>query len=233
MSGSSLDALILTHAVLAGLTRLLPLPFLDDVLRDLALRRMVDGVAQRHGHRLAREELAAVSGVDEGGLLRSAARAAMLAPLRWLSKTLLLFLARKRSIDLISRTYHLGWLVDHAFERGALPAGDPTRAAKVRAAIDAASRDVPVTPVEYAFREALDGSLQAFRRGAALLARAWRRVPRAERGAGRAAALVEEAVLREGAEMPGIVDRLQAALRSVPESHFASLGAALDSRLPR
>ena len=109
VSGSSLDALLLTHAVLAGLTRLLPLPFLDDVLRDILLRRMVDGIAQRHGHRLAREELAAVSGVDEGGLLRSAARAAMLAPLRWLSRTLLLFLAWKRSIDLISRTYHLGW----------------------------------------------------------------------------------------------------------------------------
>jgi hypothetical protein len=228
---SSLDALLLTHAVTAGLTRLLPVPLLDDVLRDSLLRRMVDGIARRHGHRLPTGEMAAVSGVDEGGLLRSAARAAMRAPLRWISRKLVFFLAWKRSVDLVSRVYHLGWLLDVAFERGDLPAGDTARAAEVRAAIDAACRDVPVTPVERAFGEALGGSRHAFRRGAALLARAWRRVPRAERGAERAAALVEEAVRREDAEMPGVVERLQAALRSVPKSHFARLREALEDRL--
>lgn len=231
MPGSSLDALLLAHAVLAGLTRLLPVPFLDDVLRDSLLRRMVDGVARRRGHRLSPAELAAVSGVEESGLLRSAARAAMHAPLRWISRKLVFFLAWKRSVDLVSRVYHLGWLLDVAFERGDLPAGDARRARAVRDAIDAACRDVPVTPVERAFREALAGSRQAFRRAALLLARAWRRIPRRERGAAGAAALVEEAVGREDAEMPGVVERLQVALRSVPEAHFEALREALDARL--
>jgi hypothetical protein len=227
----SSDTLLLTHAVLVGLTRFLPVPFLDDVLRDALLRRMVDGIARRHDQVLPPDELAAVSGVDEGGLLRSATRAAMRAPLRWLSRKLVFFLAWKQSVDLVSRAYHLGWLVERAFERGSLPAGDPARAAEVRAAIDGACHDVPVTPVERAFREALSGSQHAFRRGATLLARAWRRVPRAERGAERAAVLVEEAVRREDAQMRGVMDRLQAALRSLPDSHFARLSSALDARL--
>jgi hypothetical protein len=44
------------------------------------------------------------------------------------------------------------------------------------------------------------------------------------------AEIVEAAAEREE-ELPGMVVRLQAALLSVPESHFARLAEALDARL--
>lgn len=117
-------------ALLAGLTRLVPVPFLDDVLLRAARARMMRGLFRAHGRE---PELAAAGPLYRdpwtcGGIVLWV----LLFPLRVaftllkkLLKTLFFVLALREAALVIGHELMLGRAVDRALRAGALPPAGP------------------------------------------------------------------------------------------------------------
>lgn len=140
-SSASKDQLtIITHAVLVGLTPLIPIPILDDLVKGYFYRSLVKSAATLHGLSLSPGEIAALAEERNAGCLNGCAF--------WLFETLVKRLVRKvffvlewrRSIDLATHTYYYGYLLNHAFRQSWYVPGDPDRAAGLRDAIEQARR---------------------------------------------------------------------------------------------
>jgi hypothetical protein len=223
---------LVSYAVLTGLTPLIPVPVLDDVVKDYFRRRLVRALAASRGRPLGEEEVSALTEGPGGGFLRGCVVTLLVYPLKKIFRKVFFFLEWKRAADLTSQTYHFGHLVGYALERRA---GGPTLldahgAARVGRAIEAVCREAPIKPVERAVGGTFRQSRKALRAAAALLGQSLRRL------AGRAPAdevarALEEAEPREAREVEPVVTRLQRSLAAVPEEHFRDLRARLDARL--
>lgn len=219
---------LITHAVLVGLTPLIPVPFVDDIVKGHLMRRMAHALAASHGRALRPEEVEALTEERGGGALGCLGQAA-LYPLKKIFRKIFFFLEWKRAVDLTSRTYHHGYLLDYAL--GAPELFNARPAAELRDAIDAVCREAPVKPLESAVGATFRKSKGVLRSAAGLLTGALRR-----RGAERpdrkqvaeAVASVEE---QEERELAPITGGLQSAISNIPDEHFRSMRARLDARL--
>ena len=225
--------LLTTHAVLVGLTPLIPVPFVDDMVKSHLLRRMAGELAAARGRQLSPEEVGALTTERGGGCLGGCLGQALLYPLKKIFRKVFYFLEWKRAADLTSRAYHHGYLIDYALA----PRADGPRlierksAAEVGAAIDAVCRESPVKPLESAVGAAFRGSKNVLTGAAAILERALRR-----RGAPRpdprqVAEAVESVEEQEERQIEGVTRGLQGAIANIPEEHFRLLRARLDARL--
>jgi hypothetical protein len=213
------DRLLVAHALLAGLTPLIPVPLLDDAVRAAVHRRLVRRLAAHHGIRLGEAEVSVLSVEPGAGVLRRSTRALARFALRRMARKAFVFLAWKEAIDTMSRSYHKGWLLAHAFRIGRIPSIDAAGAERVRSAVEAACAAVSVTPLERVFREAVAGSRALFASAARRLVTLLGRRPPAE-----AEATLEEALpAADDTEAQALLGRLQAAIRRVPDAHFDSL----------
>ena len=223
---------LVTHAVLAGLTPLIPVPVVDDLAKNYFRKRLVRRLAAANGRGLSIEELAALTREREGGCVRGCLVAAVVYPLKAVFRKIFYFLEWKRAVDLASRTYHFGYLVNYAMQRrdDGTSIIDARRASDVSEAIAAVCRESPIKPVEGAIGVTFRGSRRVLRAAAALLASALRRL------AGRArpeevAEAIEQIEPEEERELEPVVTRLQRAIAAVPEDHFRHLRERLDARL--
>ena len=226
--------LLTTHAVLVGLTPLIPVPFVDDLVKSHLLRRMAGELASGRGRRLNHEEVEALTAErGDGGCLGGCLGQAILYPLKKVFRKIFFFLEWKRAADLTSRTYHHGYLIDHALA----PRADGSRlierksAAEIGAAIDAVCRTSPVKPLESAVGATFRGSKSVLTGAAGILERALRRrgAPRPDpRAVAEAVESVEE---QEERQIEGVTRGLQGAVAEIPEEHFRALRHALDARL--
>lgn len=124
---------IAINAVFVGLCALLPVPFLDDVLRRVLMRGAYQAIADREGVPLpapALDALARAAPLRWTGCLSAVAW----YPIKKLSRKILYFLTVKDAIDWTAEAAVRGDLVRRALARGLLPG----RAEVVRAAMDAA-----------------------------------------------------------------------------------------------
>lgn len=219
---------LIGHAVLVGLTPLIPVPFVDDLVRGHLLRRMVRGLGEARGRALAPAEVSALTEERGGGCLGGCLGQAVLYPLKKIFRKVFFFLEWKRAADLTSRTYHQGYLIDYALSEpelfGAVPAD------KLRDAIDAVCRESPVKPVETAAGAALRGSKGAVSAAAQLLGSALRRRgPKPDRAqVAEAVASVDE---EERRTLAPVTRRLQDSIAAIPDEHFRALRARLEARL--
>ena len=221
---------LIAHAVLVGLTPLIPLPFVDDLVKGHLLRRMVRSLAAAHGRVLTPAEVETLTEERGGGCLGGClGQAALYVPKKIFRKTFF-FLEWKRAADLTSRTYHQGYLIDYALSSPHIFGAKS--AAELRDAIDAVCREAPIKPLETAVGAAFSGSKGAVRSGVELLTNALRR-----RGAGQkperaevaeAVASVEE---QEERALEPLTRRLQGSIANIPDEHFRDLRARLDARL--
>ena len=223
---------LVTHAVLAGLTPLIPVPVVDDLAKNYFRKRLVRRLAAANGRRIGGEELAALTREREGGCVRGCLVTVLVYPLKSVFRKVFYFLEWKRAVDLASRTYHFGYLVNYAMQRrdDGTSILDARRASDVIEAIAAACRESPIKPVEGAIGATFRGSRRVLRAAAALLASALRRL------AGRArpeevAEAIEQIEPEEERELEPVVTRLQRAIAAVPEDHFRHLREQLDARL--
>jgi len=223
---------LVTHAVLAGLTPLIPVPVVDDLAKNYFRKRLVRRLAAANGRGLSIEELAALTREREGGCVRGCLVAAVVYPLKAVFRKIFYFLEWKRAVDLASRTYHFGYLVNYAMQRrdDGTSIIDARRASDVSEAIAAVCRESPIKPVEGAIGVTFRGSRRVLRAAASLLASALRRL------AGRArpeevAEAIEQIEPEEERELEPVVTRLQRAIAAVPEDHFRHLRERLDARL--
>ncbi|HEX8284696.1 MAG TPA: hypothetical protein VF588_15130 [Pyrinomonadaceae bacterium] len=221
---------LITHAVLTGLTPLIPVPMVDDLVKSYFRKRLVRSLAASAGRALSEEELDALTAESEGGCLRGCAVAAIVYPLKAVFRKIFYFLEWKRAADLTSRTYHFGHLVGHALRarEGGASALDLRGARAVGEAIQAVCREAPIKPLEAAVGGTFRKSKGVLKGAAALLAGSLRREPARP---AEVAAAVERVEPEEERELGPVVTRLQRSIGSVPEEHFRSLRDALDARL--
>lgn len=132
--------LILTHAVLAGLTPLIPIPFLDDLVKTYFLRNLVNALAKTYQLELSAAEIATLADDRSDGWMTGCLNWLLLYPIKRLLKKVLFVLEWQRAIDIVTHTYYFGYLLNQVFKRGAYRPGDPAQANRLRSAIEQARR---------------------------------------------------------------------------------------------
>jgi hypothetical protein len=222
--GPDNDAALALHTLLVALTPFIPLPFVDDIAKNLVMRRLVRTLARAHGLSLSDAEVRTLADDKGGSLLMGLVKGALLAPIKFIIRKLVIILTGKRIVELASDTYHRAFLIDRAFaNRWCAPVGaHPPE--KLRDAIDSLIAATPIasSPVTRALREGLSRSKDAIVAAVDLVrARAT--------GAGNAEATVEEFARTQ--EEKGTAANLLDALTTVPREHFADLEQRLRARL--
>lgn len=215
------------YSVLAGLTPLVPIPFLDDRILLEVQRRMAWRVARDVGVPVGSTERDLLVGARRESrgcvgwalwMLRKSI-VLLMKLLRKIFRKILVFLAIKEGIDTASRTFHEGYLLhvglsDRRTARGAEPLAE-AEAATLRGEIEAALARIDPRPVEQAIRRLFRGSRELLTTAALVLARPFRgpRAPAADvapgAGAPPAGPLPED---DEAKLLGGLVDRLSRAL---------------------
>ncbi|MEW6731700.1 MAG: hypothetical protein AB1489_10265 [Acidobacteriota bacterium] len=220
--------LILTHAVLIGLTPLIPLPLLDDLTKTYLQRRLARKLLAAHGEQLSVQEIQALADDPNGGCLSGCLSMILLYPIKKIFRKIFFFLEWKRAIDLVSRAYHHGYLLDYALQQGWRP---PTPSApQLRVAIDDVCREVGTSPIEHAVRATFNQSKEALKNAATLLARSLQGI-RKRPAAEEVAAAVEAVEEQEERQIEGVTARLQKNFEKIPAEHFQRLCARLAARL--
>jgi hypothetical protein len=174
--------IVATHAALAGLCPLIPLPFLDDVAVRRVARRMHRTLFAAHGLTLppARAKL-----LDPRAGPSTAAELALLPLKRTLQKVAVV-LALKECVDVATALYNDGWLIAQVLADSREIAGpgrsptDPAVLRRVRKAMLRTYKEVDPAPL----RRALAGAFLGVRVGAGHALRAVKRLLRAGRPAG-------------------------------------------------
>jgi hypothetical protein len=223
---------LVTHAVLVGLTPLIPVPLVDDLVKNYFRKRLVRSLASESGRQLSEEELDALAAESERGCLTGCLLTALVYPLKSVFRKLFYFLEWKRAADLTSRTYHFGYLALYAMRPRADGASalDLRGAKAVGEAIQAVCREAPIKPLEAAVGGTFRKSKSVLNGAAHLLDNSLRRLagrPRPEQ----VAAAIESVEPEEERELAPVVTRLQRSIASVPEEHFRNLRRSLDARL--
>lgn len=222
------STLLISHAVLVGLTPFIPIPIVDDIVKAYLERRLTREIAALSGVTLSDEAVKAIAEGPGESIFAQLGKGALLLPVRLFFRKIFFVLEIKRASDVASAAYHRGYLLDAAFAAGAhLPPYEPRQ---VRAAIDATLAESPHSPIGAAIRVTFDGSKGLLRQTLVALVGAIK----ASRGAP-TEAKVAEAV--EGAETKGafdaLIDRVKAAVASVPEAWFVEIESRLLHKLGR
>lgn len=213
---------ILVHAVLAGLTPLIPVPFVDDWARNGIQTRMVRRIAKAHDAGLYDADARALgreTGRDESFLF-SATKKLAFYPIKRIFRKALFVLVLRDIVDISSRTYHVGYLLDFAFAQSWLAKSPPEA---LRSAVDEVCRQADTSPVHRAFMTVFEESRDLL--GAALQsARTWMGTESRQEDGG---PKDEE----RPNEVEALADRLLRAVNILPPEHFEKLRADLEKAL--
>ena len=224
MPESGNQKLIVTHALMTGLTPLIPLPIVDDLVKSYFQRRLVRELARSHTINPTEQEIHILADDPSGGCLAGCLGGALLLPLKLIFRKVFFFLEWKRAADTVSRTFHQGYLLDYAMQAGWYPVN--RNAGDLRGAIDAVCREVKTGPVERVIAITLDQSKSTLKSAANLLRRGLSATSR-ERDVERVGLAIEAVESQEKREMEGVIQRMQKAIQSVPEGYFENLRARL------
>jgi len=219
------EALLLTHALLVGLTPLIPVPIVDDAVKGAIERRMVRQVGQANGQDLDDDTVKILAGEESGNFFVSVAKGIVTFPFKLIFRKLFIVLEVKRASDLASHAYHRGHLIDLALASGVVAPRGPIPALRVREAVAAACGAVNVSPLGRAFRSVFAGSKGVLESlGKDLLSRL------GKSSVENVAKVVEEQATNEP-RAAGVIGRMEEAVRSVPRVHFDDLEARFEERL--
>ena len=210
---------ILVHAVLAGLTPLIPLPWVDDWAREGIHTRMVRAIAKAHEVTLYDADARALGKETGpgGSLLYSAAKKLAFLPIKKLFRKALFVLVVKDMVEVASHSYHVGYLIDYAVGNGWHGTHAPQ---KLREAVDEVCRSADTSPVRRAFTSVFEESRELL--GAAVEgARSW--MGSKGEGHGREEGHPEE--------VEALADRLLRVVNVLPPEHFEDLRADLRKTL--
>lgn len=225
-----LQSVLLKHTTLVALTPLIPLPFVDDMVKSRLERRMIRQLAEGHALRIWDEEVRILAEGTEGPFAGKIAKGVVMAPFRRVLRKTFIFLAGKRMVDLASQTYHTGWLVDHAFAHGWVAPHGSHRAREVRAAIDRVLEQAPIakSPVTRALKIGFERSKDAFGEVSEMV-QAGLGVIRREPRDDEVARVVDD--VEQGGLIDRVVEQLSHALTEVPSEHLDELAALFKREL--
>ncbi len=131
------------RALGVGLAALIPLPFIDEIIRKRLLRSSYRHAAADAGVSLSPDTLRALT-LGQGSLLWAIAKAILVWPIKKLFKTILYFLTIKDVLDWTTEAALRAEMVHMAAKAGALPAGARQVAAQMDATLER-HRFSPVT----------------------------------------------------------------------------------------
>lgn len=215
--------------MLAGLTPLIPIPVVDDVVKSFFRQRMVRSLAAAHGRSVTGADAEAMAAERESGCMTGCVGSLLLYPLKKVFRKIFFVLEWKRAVDLTSRTYHFGYLVDHVFAER-LDERTGRGAAELGAALDAVCREAPIKPLEAAVGATFRQSRGVLSAGASLLERSLRRVVGRKKRE-QVERAVESVEAEEERQIEPVVTRLQRSVEAVPEDHFRRLREQLAAKL--
>ena len=159
------------HSLLAGLCPLVPIPFLDDWLRDVARRHQVRRLVSSAGLALEPRAIEILAcgyhPVTAQGCVEGCLKSTVMWPVRFLFRLvfkkilrkLVIVLAIKDCVDTFSAVFHETYLVRHALTLAPVPPNAPAGEwIAVRRAIEEVRDEVDPRPVERLAREAFRSS---------------------------------------------------------------------------
>ncbi len=221
--------MIVTHVVLAGLTPLIPIPFVDDLVKTYFERRLVRSLIAAHDQSLSDKDIKTLAD-DRGGCLLGCIGSVLLYPAKKIFRKIFFFLEWKRVVDIVSHLYYHGYLLDHALEnRWVAPAGSRS-ALEVRDAVDAVLKQVNTSLIERAVWGTFNQSKAALKASARLLQRSLQRL-RARPSEEQVAEVVEEVEQQEERELESVIVRLQQSIGGIPAEHFERVRMQLAAAL--
>ncbi|HEY0072938.1 MAG TPA: hypothetical protein VGB77_02475 [Abditibacteriaceae bacterium] len=214
------ENIILTHAVLCGLTPLIPVPFVDDIARTYFRRQLVQKLAAAHGQALPTVDIQTLADEESKGCLRGCLGTALVYPIKFLFRKIFFFLEGKRAIDTASTTYYFGFLTDYTLQKGWC-APEKHSPAQVRAAIDAVIAETDPSFINRAMKSAFAQSKNQLKAAVTQFTSSFR-------GGGsntpaQVASTLEATQQQEKDDVQNVVNQAQQALNTVPESHFDAL----------
>jgi hypothetical protein len=229
-SESTNQTLITTHAVLVGLTPLIPIPLIDDLAKSYFQRRLVRKLATAYGHNLSSKDVKTLADDPDSGCLWGCLGMIFLYPIKKIFRKIFFFLEWKRAIDIVSRTYHQGYLIECVLQEQWLNPIGPRNAAEVRTAIDTVCREINTNPIERAVSGTFNQSKEVLKGAADLLKRSLQGImgKPSEESVAQAAEAIEA---EEERELGGVVSKLQKAIQNVPSEHFQGMRSRLKSLL--
>ena len=151
------QSIIITHAVLIGLTPLIPIPFLDDLVKSFFYKRFVRSLAARHKLSLSADEINTLAEDRNRVGIRGCLFGLIEYIVKRLIRKLIIVLEWHRAIDTVTQAYYAGYLMDYSFQQGWYTPGDPQQAIGLRSAIDAARGTQRAASTRRAVRDAGDG----------------------------------------------------------------------------
>ncbi len=223
------QTLIASHAVLAGMTRFIPVPFVDDLVQSYVLRRLIRRLAESYGVTLGEKD-AETLGTEPAGGCGGCLLSAVFYPLKWLLRKIFIFLEMKRSADLLSRVYHRGFLVEYAMQQKWIGVDSGRPATDVRRAIDEVLREAPIRPVEQAAKLTYRQFTGPFKTAVRFLRSASTRLTK-NSSPDEVETVLETLPDEERKQFDGIVASLVGRINAIPSDHFDALRKALDKKM--
>lgn len=215
---------LVRYALLVALTRFIPLPLVDDAVRQSLLRKMVRAVAQEHGRTLSEQEQKMLTDDPPSGCLGGCLPKIFMFPVKKILPKVLVVVELKKLTDLATLTYVQGFLLDQMLEQNIWPGAD-----RARKAVDAAAQQAGTSPLQVAFGAAFESAANHVRAAGDDLSK---RVRQSVHG-------VEEEDVRRavdattelGSQDQSLLDALQLAVNRVPRAYFDNLKSLLKANL--
>lgn len=154
------DKTLLSTVVLIGASALIPVPFLDDVVKKYLEMRLYRLVASSEHRELSKEQSEQLADEPSSGCFAlGCVLSALIYPIKKILRKLFFFLEIKRAVDQATTALARGWLFHLALRRGLWePSDDPESAVQLREVITAACESQGVKPLEAAIRHAFEGA---------------------------------------------------------------------------
>lgn len=156
---------IISHAVFIGLTPLIPIPVVDDLVKSFFQKRLVSSLADSYHLSLSPAEIDMLAEERGEGCINGCVNGCAIGLIEYLVKRLIrkvIFLLEwRRAINLVTHAYYIGHLMDYAFAQGWYVPGDVRRAIALRTAIEWARRGANTDLVKRIIQSSFDQSRAA------------------------------------------------------------------------
>ena len=123
---------IIFSTLLVGLSPLIPIPVVDDLITAALCRWRVKYLAAQYGLTLTKEEIKTLADLQQVGCLGGVTKRAFGYVLKEIFQNLLIWLEAGRVANLLAQSYYDGVLLDYAFAEGLYKTGNLAEAQRLR-----------------------------------------------------------------------------------------------------
>ncbi len=218
---------IILHAILAGLTPLIPVPLVDDLVKSYFQRRLVRKLAAAHAQKLSDTQVEALADDKASGCWSGCLVTVLLLPLKAIFRKIFFFLEWKRAVDIVSHNYYQGYLMDYALASNWLA---ERHAGDIRAAIDYVLGQLNTSLIERSVKGLFNQSQTVLRNAARVLQTSLRKIRRRPSQM-EVAEVLESVQPQEEEAVAGLVEQLENSINQIPPEHFEKLRRQLEMTL--